>query len=73
MNKLLIIVGAFLIMTSQAAFSGDGQWDYGRGGTDRDMDNDGQWDYGKGGTDRDTDNDGQWDYDKGGTDRDVDY
>ena len=38
MKKLLIIVGAFLIMTSQAAFSGDGQWDYGRGGTDRDVD-----------------------------------
>ena len=50
----------------------DGQWDAGRGGTDRDLDNDMLWDEDRGGTDRDIDNDQQWDRERGGTDRDLD-
>ena len=61
-----------LVAPTSAALGDDGEWDYDKGGTDRDVDNDGEWDYDKGGTDRDLDNDGQWDYNLGGFDRDVD-
>ena len=61
-----------LVAPTSAALGDDGEWDYDKGGTDRDVDNDGEWDYDKGGTDRDLDNDGQWDYSLGGFDRDVD-
>ena len=60
-----------LVAPTSAAVADDGEWDYDKGGTDRDLDNDGQWDYNLGGFDRDVDNDGEWDYDKGGTDRDT--
>jgi len=46
MKKIILIVMVSFTCVAfvpQILFAGDGTWDYGRGGVDRDMDNDGVW------------------------------